>query len=355
MVIMAENSKIEWTHHTFNPWLGCTKISPACDHCYAEGWAKRSGMVEWGPHAERRRTSAANWYQPIKWNRQAEIQFNAWNRFKADHPDLTDAQLVEAGFVKPERPRVFCASLADVFDNAVLPAWRSDLFALIRETPYLEWLLLTKRIGNVVGMSDRAGGWPANAALGFTVCNQDEVNRDWRKAQSAKNQLRPHHLFVSIEPLLGPINLSAVMRSSPDSDWTYRDDALTGLNATKVGQYRDERLDHVIVGGESGSKARPMHPQWARDLRDQCKAAGVPFLFKQWGEWTPGENVCRRTGTVSSATWFDERWLAVMVESLGEWFDVEPLKNGEHQVIDPIAELGTMVPAEKIVVGVTRS
>lgn len=258
---MGENTKIEWAHHTFNPWYGCQKVGPGCDHCYAEGWAKRSGLVQWGPGTERRRSSTANWRQPLKWNRDAEAS--------------------------GARPRVFCASLADVFDNQVPPEWRADLFALIRATPHLEWLLLTKRIGNVIGMADAAGGWPANAALGFTVVNQDELNRDWRKAQIAKNQLRPLYLFVSIEPMLGPINLRAVMRSSPDSDWTYSDDALTGLNATKCGQYRDERLDHVIVGGESGAKARPMHPAWVRKLRDQCAAVGVPFLFKQWGEWAP--------------------------------------------------------------------
>lgn len=123
---MAENSKIEWTHHTFNPWVGCTKVSPACDHCYAEGWAKRSGMVQWGPHAERRRTSESNWRQPIKWNAEAE----------------------RLGV----RYRVFCSSLADVFDNAVPVQWRIGLMKLICETPHLDWLLLTKRIGNASAM-----------------------------------------------------------------------------------------------------------------------------------------------------------------------------------------------------------
>src|SRR5689334_23112101 len=121
---MGENSKIEWTHHTFNPWLGCTKVSPACAHCYAEAWAKRTGIVQWGDSAERRRTTESYWRQPLKWNAQA--------------------------FESLERKRVFCASLADVFeDRPELQTWRKVLFDLIAATPYLDWLLLTKRPHNI--------------------------------------------------------------------------------------------------------------------------------------------------------------------------------------------------------------
>ena len=117
---MGANSKIEWTHHTFNPWTGCQKVSAGCTNCYAESWAKRSGVVKWGANGTRRKTSKSNWQQPIKWNREAQ----------------------EAG----ERRRVFCASLADVFeDRDDLVLWRHDLFDLIEETPHLDWLLLTKR------------------------------------------------------------------------------------------------------------------------------------------------------------------------------------------------------------------
>ena len=112
---MGEHSKIEWTTHTFNPWVGCTKVSLACDHCYAETWAKRSGLVTWGPSRPRRRTSETYWSTPLKWNREA----------------------VATG----TRPRVFCASLADVFDNEVPDDWRADLWALIRSTPELDWIL----------------------------------------------------------------------------------------------------------------------------------------------------------------------------------------------------------------------
>jgi protein gp37 len=130
-----ENSKIEWTDHTFNPWTGCTKVSPGCDHCYAEAWSKRSAIVEWGNHP-RRRTSEAIWKQPLKWNAEARA-------FKNEH-----------GL----RPRVFCASLADVFDNQADPVWREDLFALICDCRRLNWLLLTKRPQNVAKMLPRDWG-----------------------------------------------------------------------------------------------------------------------------------------------------------------------------------------------------
>lgn len=123
---MSENSKIEWTDHTFNPFLGCTKVSPGCDHCYAENLMDtRLHKVVWGQHGKRVRTSAATWREPIRWNARHAEFFAAHGR----------------------RQRVFCASLADVFDNAVDPAWRGDLFRLIADTPNLDWLLLTKRIG----------------------------------------------------------------------------------------------------------------------------------------------------------------------------------------------------------------
>jgi protein gp37 len=246
---MAENSKIEWTHHTFNPWVGCTKVSPACDHCYAEGWAKRSGMVQWGAHAERRRTSESNWRQPLKWNAEAE----------------------RLGI----RYRVFCASLADVFDNAVPAQWRADLFRLIAETPNLDWLLLTKRIGNVASMLGDYQTVPLlpNIWIGASIVNQEEADRDIPKLMRVRAVKR----FLSMEPLLGAVDLSQWLDIIQ-----YEDGALWGRR--NIGHLND-MLDWVIVGGESGPGARPMQPQWARSLREQCNAAGVPFLFKQWGEW----------------------------------------------------------------------
>ena len=277
---MAENSKIEWCDHTFNPWIGCTKISPACDNCYAERFGKRIG-VKWGTGAERRRTSISNWKQPKRWNRKAEIAHKAWEKFKATHPGLTDSDLEEAGFIKPRRPRVFCASLADVFDNAISPKWRYELFDLISKTRYLDWLLLTKRIGNADQMImdaipeiDKAGiEWPpSNVWLGITICNQAEADRDIPKLLSVPAAKR----FLSIEPMLGPIDLA-------QSCAKYRWIDFDGVECCAM----PRRLDWVICGGETGKNARPMHPYWPSRLRNQCNAASVPFFFKQWGEWRP--------------------------------------------------------------------
>lgn len=231
---MGANSKIEWTDHTFNPWVGCTKVSPACDNCYAEAWAKRSGRVKWGDNP-RARTNHINWAKPRLWNKKAEA----------------------AG----TRPKVFCASLADVFDNQVDPEWVFDLFELIQRTPCLDWLILTKRPQNILKLFPDLFdlGVRPNVWLGTTVENQAEADRriPWLLEVPAVKH------FLSCEPLLGQLELR------PYLAWS------------------GARVDWVICGGESGSGARPMHPGWARSLRDQCEGAGVPFFFKQWGDWRP--------------------------------------------------------------------
>lgn len=246
---MAENSNIEWTTHTFNPWIGCQKVGPGCDHCYAETWDSRGLQqreTRWGPHAERTRTGAGNWSKPKAWNRSA------------------------AGLA--DRPRVFCASLADVFDNhtSIQPEWRSDLWALIRSTPNLDWMMLTKRPGNIAKMlpSDWGKGWP-NVWLGCTVVDQAEADRDIPKLLTVPARVR----FLSMEPLLGPVDFYRTSEAMPIDGHPWRNrPVLWGI-------------DLVIVGGESGTGARPMHPDWVRSLRDQCVAAGVAFHFKQWGNW----------------------------------------------------------------------
>lgn len=237
---MAENSGIEWTHHTFNPWIGCTKISPACDFCYAEEWNKRyEGGANWGPKAPRRRTK--NWSGPRKWNKQAEA----------------------AGI----RYRVFCASLSDVFDNhpTIEQAWRDDLWQLIRETPHLDWLLLTKRPQNIKKYLpvDWSDGY-SNVWLGATVENQTEADRRIPHLLDANAKIS----FLSCEPLLGPVDLTNLQG--------LRFDALYGVDHGK------KKIGWVITGGESGTHFRHANPDWFRSLRDQCAAANVPFLFKQW-------------------------------------------------------------------------
>jgi protein gp37 len=242
---MAENSKIEWTDHTFNPWIGCTKVSPGCDNCYA---ATQDSFRKWTPEGwggPRKRTKT--WDDPKKWN-------DAHSAFFAQHG---------------RRQRVFCASLADVFDNEVPNDWRLDLFALIVATPNLDWLLLTKRIGNVKNMvADIMWKHLPHVWLGATIVNQEEADRDIPKLLATPAAVR----FLSMEPLLGPVDLPQA-----------KSFGLHGFGQHAPG------VDWVICGGESGPKARPMYRPWVVSLRDQCAAAGVPFLFKQWGEWLPGE------------------------------------------------------------------
>lgn len=235
---MAENSKIEWTDHTFNPWIGCTKVSPACDGCYAENlMANRYGRVQWGAGEDRQRTGKANWRKPIRWNKEAAMANT--------------------------RPFVFCASLADVFDNEVDDLWRCDLMDLIESTPNLAWLLLTKRIGNVLKMTDPARGHrklPRNAAIGATLPNQAEYDRDRMKLWEVKQALEPLFTFGSHEPLLGRIILD---KYAPD--W-------------------------IITGGETdqGSfKARATDPDDFRYLRDQSRELGRAFFMKQMTRKAP--------------------------------------------------------------------
>lgn len=283
---MGEKTGISWADHTFNPWIGCTKVSPACDGCYAEAWAARyRSEITWGKPGQRathHRTKT--WAEPVKWNRAAAAKFEATG---------------DATFV-------FCASLADVFDKHVPAQWRAELFNLIRETPNLTWLLLTKRPGNIVKLWDEARGlngldlWPANAAIGCTVIDEVEVGRDVPRLLAAKAELTPAFAFVSMEPLLEAVRLDCIASDAARPAWRYEPgtyDALGGSWWPAVGDYAFEattaerdlpRVDWVIAGGETdqGShRARPSHPDWFRSLRDQCAAANVPFHFKQWGEW----------------------------------------------------------------------
>lgn len=271
---MAENSKIEWCDHTFNPWWGCQKVSPACDNCYAEALDKRTGGDHWGPKAPRRRTGHANWNKPLKWNKDAAA--------------------------KGIRYRVFCASMADVFDNQVPPEWRDDLWMLIKATPHLDWLLLTKRPQNIKKMlpADWGNGYP-NVWLMTTAENQPEAERRIKELLAVPAVIHG----LSMEPLLGPVDFSEAVPSdhrphgpgrSALSQFDYCEDCGEDDGLPKI--------DWVICGGESGPGARPMHPDWARSLRDQCAAADVPFFFKQWGEFLPVGQTLPGYGKVHGAT-----------------------------------------------------
>lgn len=264
-------SAIEWTYYVFNPWIGCTKVSAGCKHCYAETLMdKRYGRVKWGPAGVRKRTSEANWKKPLTWDRKAKA----------------------AG----ERRKVFCASLADVFeDRPELVEWRDDLFDLIHITPHLVWLLLTKRPENVIRMMD---GYDFNKSIfhlhniwiGTSVEDQETADERIPHLLQIPAKIR----FLSCEPLLGPVDLwrfgddEMGFATQWDHRGTYPFYQALGWEGSKTIR---PGIDWVIAGGESGPNARPMHPAWARSLRDQCQAAGVPFFFKQWGKWVPSSHL----------------------------------------------------------------
>lgn len=373
---MGENTAIEWADHTFNAWIGCTKVSPGCANCYAEARSARWGDVEWGPGKERRRTSAANWRKPLSWDRAAARD--------------------------GVRPRVFCASLSDWLDPEVPAEWLADLLGLIADTLHLDWLLLTKRpelwrerLEDVVRATrvleaagapcptPLAGAWldggvPANVWVGTTV--EDQRRADERIPQLVEIPARVR--FLSCEPLLGAVGLTRYLRplapvpleETPETweAWNERDlwpewvpekwrrkiesfhceswgrgpkgwirdhaeqnvapfgaimcdpkplgakaddppvvgrfvhtwnnmgilvqeDGTARVTSTPRAHLFDpgpasssyQAAQWVICGGESGASARPMHPEWARSLRDQCVEAGVAFHFKQWGAWEP--------------------------------------------------------------------
>lgn len=225
-----ENSKISWCSHTFNPLLGCAKVSEACRFCYAEALVVgRFGKQVWGLNAKRQVTSDANWKKPLTWDKKAKA----------------------AG----ERHRVFCASLSDVFEDH--PDWiepRNRLWGLIDATPNLDWLLLTKRPENIEAMNPNGSysAWPKNVWLGTTVENQEyaDIRIPTLMRSLATNR------FISAEPLLGPINNLETYRGG---------------------------LDWCIIGGESGNHARPTKMEWIRSLRDQCDSMDAKFFMKQTG------------------------------------------------------------------------
>ena len=223
---MGRETKIEWCHHTFSPWRGCARVSPGCANCYAETMAKRTGRHgTWGPAGERVVSSDAYWRQPLRWDRAA----------------------AKAG----ERPRVFCASMADVFeDRDDLAPHRARLFRLIEQTPNLDWLLLTKRPENIRPMlSFQQAGPIDNLWLGTSVEDQRRADERIPPLLAAPAAVR----FLSVEPLIEPVRL-----------------ALDGIH-------------WVIVGGESGPGARPCHVEWIRSIVRQCREAGVPCFTKQLG------------------------------------------------------------------------
>ncbi|GAA5124568.1 phage Gp37/Gp68 family protein [Luteolibacter yonseiensis] len=291
---MSENTSIEWTDHTFNPVRGCTMVSPGCAHCYAAREAVRFPGIRgvWGDSGTRILAVPDAWKAPVKWNRKAEAAGTRARVFCASLADIFEdwkgdlrfpADIAPDGWVTArwdgtQMVREFEASAdAQGLPPATMDNMRTELFRLIEATPFLDWQLLTKRPENVMRMvpDHWRERFPANVWMGTTVENQEMADKRVPVLLNIPATVR----FLSCEPLLGPVDLSGL----------YFSDVCGGRYPFKgvAPEHRTKRidlLDWVIAGGESGPKARPMHPDWARSLRDQCQAAGVPFLFKQWGE-----------------------------------------------------------------------
>lgn len=309
---MAGTTGIAWTDATFNPWIGCRKISPACKHCYAEvstpaRTLRHGGLEVWGPPAttERKRTSRANWLKPLAWNRTAE----------------------RTG----KRIKVFCASLADVFeDHPSLTAWRLELFALIEKTPLLDWQLLTKRPENMRAMlppswlkSPRENVW-----LGTTVEDQASADKRIPELLSTPAVVR----FLSCEPLLSRVDLDPPLCqycsdggevADGDPPWCVRcnSEAVFGHWLDACASATQSGINWVIVGGESGPGARPFDLDWARSIVEQCKWAGVAVFVKQLGlraqgEWFRGDEPLPRTRLLYDARDRDPSKHRFMLEDL---------------------------------------
>ncbi|MBB4642324.1 phage Gp37/Gp68 family protein [Rhizorhapis suberifaciens] len=264
---MADRTSIEWTDATVNFWWGCTKVGPGCDGCYAETWSKRFGGGLWGVGAPRRKIKGA-----VKLIHKLDNDYSWW---------AADALI---GKLHPNwRRRVFIQSMSDLFDNEVPLEWFAEAWQHIEACDRLEIQIVTKRVSIVEKRLAAIGKtWPRHAGLIISVVNQEEADRDIPRLIDLKQRLSIPWVGLSMEPLLGAVVLKP--------EWL-------------------AALDWVILGGESGAKARRIHPEWARSLRDQCAAAEVPFLFKQWGEWLPANQVldsARIAAASRGITYFDD-------------------------------------------------
>lgn len=246
---MAETSAIEWTDATVNFWWGCTKVGPGCDHCYAETMSNRFEPGHWGSGAPRRKIKGA-----VKLIHKLDNDYAWW---------AADAQI--AGLHPNSRRRVFIQSMSDLFDNEVPLEWLEEAWGRIEVCNRIDIQIVTKRVSMVEKRLAAIGRttWPRHAGLIVTVVNQDEADRDIPRLIALMAKFDIPWIGLSCEPLLGRLELPAAFLALGNRAW-------------------------VIAGGESGPQARPAHPDWLRFLRDQCIACDVPFLFKQWGSWLPG-------------------------------------------------------------------
>jgi protein gp37 len=275
---VGKDSKVTWTHHTFNPWWGCSKVpdDPACNNCYAAAFAKRPGHNVWGTTAPRRLFEDKHWREPLKWDALAQTL--------------------------GERHRVFCSSMADVFEaRQDLDEHRERLWKLIDATRHLDWLLLTKRpqnIGPMLGVEKRDNVW-----LGTTAVTNRHVND--RLPELLRNQAAVH--FLSAEPLQALLNPHSFLphrfNREPHCEWC-EDCIHDGPDRSCMETRPDQHgpfLDWVIAGGESGPRHRPLDLSWVTSLREQCQAAGVPIFVKQDSGPRPGMR-----GRISDEDWVQE-------------------------------------------------
>lgn len=329
---MGETTKIEWCHHTFNPWRGCTKVAAGCANCYAESQAKRNPKTLgiWGDQGTRVVASEAMWQEPLKWNKQAAEEgvpkrvfcasmadvFEDWQGRPVFSPIKVDDELQQPvawyGPVKSKErisdeichagQMLGCGAgsnfrvMFEKYRPATLDDVRRRLFALIDATPNLDWLLLTKRPDNILrmwpayfpggyiseaGSMNQQGARP-NVWLGTSIATQPDADTNIPELLKCRD-LAPV-LFLSAEPLLGAVYLRHYLSHSINCAG-YRHSGAFFPSHCNCGA---PNIKWLIAGGESGRNAKPMHPDWARSLRDQCQAAGVPFFFKQWGEFGSG-------------------------------------------------------------------
>lgn len=339
---MAENSSIGWTDHTFNPWFGCMRVSPGCFNCYAESLMDhRMHKVKWGPQGTRVKTSAAYWQRPLKWNGHAfaECEVCGWRGNDFEQALCPGCLHLTIDVWKRARQRVFCASLADVFElKPELETWRTELLELIVATPNLDWLILTKRPENILSGVPLLwhGGFPPNIWIGVSIETQREANLRIPILQKIPARVR----FLSCEPLLDYIDLSMAIKpdefawdevnanfdddDEPEEfveeceaecdwvnygsdlvynpehrEWVERRRANAGFKTLKHG----DAIHWVICGGESGPERREMEVIWAELLKDECEQAGIPFFMKQDSALRPGQR-----GQIPDELWRVKQW-----------------------------------------------
>lgn len=301
---MSDGTKIEWTDATWNVVNGCSVISPGCKHCYAMKQAHRFPVRQ---GLTQKTAGGMVWTGEVRFNEAVLIQPLRWKRPR----------------------RIFVCAHGDLFHPAVPDEWIDRVFAVMALAPHHTFQVLTKRPERAreYTLKNLTNGCGLDRVIGTRMMDEYEKARRQNRSvpafalplpnvwlgvsvedQTRANERIPLLLdtpaavrWLSMEPLLGPVDVFKVLAC-----WQFQ---RTNDQKAHIG-WGNPLLDWIVLGGESGPSARPMHPDWARSVRDQCAAAGVPFLFKQWGDWTPGVNAACTNGRplVQTADWFNDHW-----------------------------------------------